>query len=66
MTKIKGNNGYCVAIERKEETLLRKEFRTLRSAEKWACETVRTFLVCEMVATVISNETGEIMTMITR
>ena len=57
---------YDVAIERKEETLLKKKFCTLRSAEKWACKMVRTFLVCGTVATVVDNATGEIMSIITR
>lgn len=65
-SKSKISKGYRVTLERKGEALLEKKFYTLRSAEKWACKMVRTFLVCETIATVVSNKTGEIMSIITR
>ena len=64
MKKIKA--GYTVAIEHKEETILKRNFRTLRGAERWACNTVRALLICDCPATIVNNETGEIMTMISR
>lgn len=57
---------YVTAIELKEQTLFKKQFYTLRAAEKWACKMVRAILVCEAIATTTSLETGEIMTIITR
>lgn len=57
---------YVVSIEHKEETMLRKEFITIRKAEKWACKMVRQILVCDCPATIVSNNTGEIMTIISR
>ena len=64
MTKLK--KGYTVAIEHKEETILKRKFRTIRCAEKWACKTIRAILVCDCPATITNNQTGEIMTMISR
>lgn len=58
--------GYTVNIGHKEETILRKNFKTLVCAERWACETVRAILVCDCPATIVNNKTGEIMTMISR
>jgi len=58
--------GYTVAIEHKEETILRRNFKTLMCAERWACKTVRAILTCDCPATITSNTTGEIMTIISR
>lgn len=58
--------GYTVSIEHKEETILKRNFKTLIGAERWACKIVRAILVCDCPATIVNNETGEIMTMISR
>lgn len=57
---------YVVSIEHKENTMFRKEFMTIRQAEKWACKMVRTILVCDCPATIVNNNTGEIMIIISR
>jgi hypothetical protein len=57
---------YATAIELKEETILKKNFFTLRAAERWACKTVRTICVCDSVATIIDSTTGEIMAIISK
>ena len=65
--KIKMNKKrYLVTIKYKDDMLFRKEFVVLRSAEKWSCKMVHKLLVCDAVATITSNETGEIMTLISR
>ena len=58
--------GYTVTIEHKEETILKRNFKTLMCAEKWACKTVRAILICDCPATIVNNKTGEIMTIISR
>lgn len=57
---------YEVTIRHKEETILRKEFRTSYAAERYAFKTIREILVCDSLATITDNTTGEIMALISR
>ena len=57
---------YTVAIEMKEQTILRKEFYLLSRADKWALKIVRTILICGCPATITDNRTGEILATIER
>lgn len=63
---MKNKKNFTVAIELKEQTILRKDFLFLNSADRWACKTIRQILVCGAVATIVDNRTGEIMGVIQR
>lgn len=58
---MKNKKNFTVAIELNEQTILRKNFIFLNSADRWACKTVRKFLVRGAIATTVDNRTGEIM-----
>ena len=57
---------YTVTIDHKEETIFQKKFHTLYAAERYAFKTIREILVCETLATITDNTTGEIMALISR
>lgn len=57
---------YTVAIEMKEQTILRKQFYILGNADRWALKMVRKILICGCPATITDNRTGEILATIER
>ena len=66
MKIFKRNKDYIVSVEYKEATILQQDFNSFDKACKWTCKTLRTFLVCNVKATILDNATGEIMLILGR
>ena len=66
MKIFKRNKTYTVSVEYKEATILQQGFHSFDKACKWACKTLRAFLVCNVKATIMDNATGEIMLILGR
>ena len=66
MKIFKRNKTYTVSVEYKEDTIFQQDFNNFNKACKWTCKTLRSFLVCNVKATILDNATGEIMLIIGR
>ena len=66
MKIFKRNKNYTVSVEYKEDTIFQRDFNSFNKACKWTCKTLRSFLVCNVKATILDNATGEIMLIIGR
>lgn len=66
MKIFKRNKTYTASVEYKEDTIFQQNFNSFDKACKWTCKTLRSFLVCNVKATILDNATGEIMLIISR
>ena len=66
MKIFKHNKTYTVSVEYKEDTIFQQDFNSFDKDCKCTCKTLRSFLVCNVKATILDNATGEIMIIMSR